>query len=86
VIWAYDGGGRYSQQQTFDVIVGAKADMPVITLAKAGVALDGRGTFNGGSTIPVNVSVNFSDTDGSGDANHPDYWGSRRTVAQQGHI
>lgn len=65
VIWAYDGGGRYSQQQAFDVTVGAKADMPNITLAKAGAALDGKGTFNAGQSIPLSISVNFPDTDGS---------------------
>ena len=65
VIWAYDGGGRYSQQQAFDVTVGAKADTPVITLAKAGATLDGKGTFYGGQTIPLSISVNFPDTDGS---------------------
>ncbi|MBB4642631.1 cadherin domain-containing protein [Rhizorhapis suberifaciens] len=65
VIWAYDGGGRYSQQQAFDVTVGAKADMPAITLAKAGAALDGKGSFHGGQTIPLSINVNFPDTDGS---------------------
>jgi Ca2+-binding RTX toxin-like protein len=65
VIWALDGGGRYSVQQTFDVTVGAKADMPSISLAKAGAALDGNGTFFGGASIPVNINVNFPDTDGS---------------------
>jgi Ca2+-binding RTX toxin-like protein len=64
-IWATDGGGVVSAPQVFTATVGAKADMPTITLAKAGAALDGKGTFNGGATIPLNINVSFPDTDGS---------------------
>jgi Ca2+-binding RTX toxin-like protein len=64
-IWATDGGGVVSAPQVFTATVGAKADMPAITLAKAGAALDGKGTFNGGTTIPLNINVGFPDTDGS---------------------
>jgi Ca2+-binding RTX toxin-like protein len=63
-IWATDGGGVVSAPQVFTATVGAKADMPTIT-AQAGAALDGKGTFHGGATIPLNINPSFPDTDGS---------------------